>query len=279
MELIERVNAVTCNGALPPRRNEAAMPALLDALENGVALDATDGEGRTALHHAARCGATDLCRLLVEAGASVAVADASGAYPVQLAAFYASPEAAEEVHIEPPSLREAAALGDVPGMAARLEGDVRLEFDRPSEHFPVWERTGALQERLDEALTWASRCGQLEAMAWLVAQGADVAANPYRGTALLWATYAGRRAAIRWLVDRGAEVSQVHDFGGSEHGKAATALHLAAQFGDLETVELLVELGARWAVRDGAFGGTPREWAEHCGQVEVEMWLHEKGAP
>ena len=84
--------------------------------------------------------------------------------------------------------------------------------------------------------------------------------------------------AIRWLVARGADPSLAHDFGGAGHGKGATALHLAAQLGDLATMEVLLECGADPAVKDVAWSGTPRDWAEACDQPAAAAWLAARGA-
>jgi ankyrin repeat protein len=54
-------------------------------LEAGAALDQTDARGRTALHYAAAAGYTDIALLLVERGASLAVADADGVTPIDAA--------------------------------------------------------------------------------------------------------------------------------------------------------------------------------------------------
>ena len=98
-----------------------------------------------------------------------------------------------------------------------------------------------------------------------MARGADVDANPYRGTALLWAVYADRVEVVRWLLDAGADPDLRHDFGGADHGHRATALHLAAQFGAMATLDALLEAGADTTIRDGFFDATPLGWAEHAG--------------
>ena len=46
-----------------------------------------------------------------------------------------------------------------------------------------------------------------------------------------------------------------------------TALHLAAQNGDLDAIRALLELGADPTVRDGLYDGTPANWAEHGGHA------------
>jgi ankyrin repeat protein len=53
----------------------------------------------------------------------------------------------------------------------------------------------------------------------------------------------------------------------------STALHRAAEEGDLAMVTVLVELGADLTVTDATFNGTPRGWAEHLGHAEVAEYL------
>ena len=73
----------------------------------------------------------------------------------------------------------------------------------------------------------------------------------------------GHGAAIRRLVALGADVNGRGTFGGPDHGQGATALHLAAQAGEAESVETLLELGANPTTRDALHGGTPAGWAKH----------------
>ncbi len=89
----------------------------------------------------------------------------------------------------------------------------------------------------------------------------------------LWATYGGRLPAIEWLLAHGADVNLERDFGGSGHGTGATALHVAAQFGNLATTALLIARGADRTLRDTAYEGTTAEWAEESGIHEAARLL------
>jgi transglutaminase-like putative cysteine protease len=101
-------------------------------------------------------------------------------------------------------------------------------------------------------------------MAELVARGARVDANVAHGTALSWAVCADQVDAAAWLLDRGADPDLRHDFGGGEDGGAATALHLAARYGCVRTLRLLVARGADRELRDGVRNATPLDWARRA---------------
>jgi ankyrin repeat protein len=100
----------------------------------------------------------------------------------------------------------------------------------------------------------------------LVARGASVEADVYRGTALAWAAACGHTESIRRLVALGADPNQRTAFGGPSHGEDATALHLAAQTGHLDALAVLLDLGADPTLEDALYGSTPARWAEHGGR-------------
>ncbi len=276
----------TSLSAIPTRRGtpeqRRVVAVLLDAGADPSAADAT---GATALHDAAMCGHPDLVQTLLSAGASLEgqLLGTSGGSPLALALFYARCDMAELLTpVTPDNLRHAAAMGRPLERffeAGELtpEATLGLDFYRPGEGFPVWERTLSRQEVLDEALTWASRNGQLGSMARLVQLGADVNANPYRGTPLLWACYGDKVDAAAWLLDHGADPDLRHDFGGTQHGKGAVAMHLSAQFGGLGCLRLLLERGADFRIEDEAHGGRPIGWAAFGEQTEAVLLLMEFG--
>ena len=116
-------------------------------------------------------------------------------------------------------------------------------------------------------------------MAELVARGARVNANPFRGTPLLWACYSDKVEAAAWLLDHGADPDLRHDWGGEGHGVRAVAMHLAAQHDAVGCVKLLLDRGADATVVDGTHGGTPLGWAEFGGATRAAALLKERGAP
>jgi len=130
---------------------------------------------------------------------------------------------------------------------------------------------------LDEALVWACKSNRVTVLERLVRAGARPDADPYRGTPLIWAAACNRTEAAAWLLDHGANVNQKGTFGGLTHGQGVTALHMAAQYGHMPMVKLLVERGADRFVKDDLYHGTAEGGAEYFGQAEVRDYLRSLG--
>jgi ankyrin repeat protein len=285
--LSEAARAVTHDHSLPSRDAGGAyhrvVVALLDA---GADASTPEANGWTPLHSAGTSGNDVLARTLLDAGArtDAFADDCTGSTPLAWALFYAHCSTAEMIAGDAPvvdDLRNASALGDVARMRRWLDGGrplpvgagAGMSFFGPPQWFPP--RTGPVDDQLviDESLVWAARSGRIEAMALLVANGADVNAVPYRGTALTWAVYADRVDAAAWLLDHGADPDLRHDFGGRDHGTGAVAMHLAAQYGSLKCLQLLLDWGADATITDGAHDGTPLGWARFGEQPEAIAML------
>jgi ankyrin repeat protein len=103
----------------------------------------------------------------------------------------------------------------------------------------------------------------------LTPQGADVNADPYRGTSLIWAVVKGHVETAGWLLDHDGEVNRRATFGCPDHGKGVTALHLAAQRGDVAMVRFLLGRGADPRIEDDLYHSTPLGWARHFERKEV----------
>jgi ankyrin repeat protein len=258
-------------------------------LERGADVTSANAHGWTPLHQAAYSDLPLLARMLLDAGARVDVsARGDGGTPLIVALFWGNRATAEllaERGVHPRNLRAAAGLGRlelidelVPSHGRpTTEAGAHRAFYRPHSGFPAWEPSDDPQEILDEALSWAARNDRVEALDLLVARGAAVAGDVYRGTALAWAAAGGRTAAIRRLVALGADPNQRATFGGPAHGEGVTALHLAAQNGHLEAIGALLDLGADPTVKDGLYDGTPAGWAEHGGKQAARDLLRARG--
>jgi ankyrin repeat protein len=271
---------------LPCRPNDGAAAVGLAAdrlaplkvlLAAGADPNQGNDRGWTPLHQAAYRNDSEMTALLLQAGARPDLeAHGSGGTPLIVALFWGNREVSEllaQAGLGPHNLRVAAGLGR-PQLIAECFGDDGLPtaaaragrgFYRPHSGFPAWRPSDDSREVLDEALVWAARNGRLEAMGLLIDRGARIDADPYRGTPLLWAAAAGRADAAVWLIDHGAEVNQRATFGGPAHGEGVTALHLAAEHGDVAMIELLLARGADRSVEDALYHSTAAGWAEHNG--------------
>jgi ankyrin repeat protein len=248
----------------------------------GADVDAANDRGWTPLHQA---GTVELAGVLLDAGAAIdREAHGPGGTPLANALFWGNRELADELArhgIVPRNLRIAAGLGRV-DLIERLVGPdgrptpdafAARGFYRPHSGFPVWQPSDDPQEVLDEALVWACKSGRVDVLPRLVELGARVDADPYRGTPLIWSAVKGRIDTMAWLLDHGADVNQRATFGGPGHGEGVTALHLAAQNGDLATARFLVERGANPRIEDALYQSSPLGWAEHFAHEDVRRYL------
>ena len=96
------------------------------------------------------------------------------------------------------------------------------------------------------------------------------ASSEDRHRALALAAQFGHVETVRLLLDAGEDPNRYNPAGAHAH---STPLHQAAYAGHLEIVRLLVERGARQDVKDTLFQGTPRGWATHAGKTDVADYL------
>jgi ankyrin repeat protein len=254
-------------------------------LEAGAAPALANNRGWTPLHQAAYGNQVEVAALLIAAGAPLdAVAYGDGGTPLVAALFWGHREVAEALAahaVTPANLRVAAALGRAdlvrdsfnPDGSPRPEAGAGRGFYRCHTGFPIWQPSFERQEILDEALVWACKSGRTEVLPLLTGQGADVNADPYRGTPLIWAVVKGRAETARWLLEHGADVNRRATFGGPDHGLGVTALHLVAQSGDVDMVRFLLDHGADRRIEDDLYHSTPLGWAQHFEHAEVADML------
>lgn len=254
-------------------------------LSAGADPNQANDRGWTPLHQAGYRGDPELVALLLSAGARADLeAHGSGGTPLAVALFWGHREAAERLAaagVVPRNLRVAAGLGRRELVDRCFDADGRLTsearagrgFYRPHSGFPSWRPSDDPQEVLDEALVWAAKSGSADVLPPLVRRGARIDADPYRGTPLAWAAWNGRLTASAWLLDHGADVNRRGTFGGPEHGRGVTALHLAAQRNQLEVARLLLRRGADPTIEDELHHSTPAGWAEYGGAAEVLAYL------
>jgi ankyrin repeat protein len=272
----------TCD-ALPPQA-WAALDAFLRA---GADVNGPNDRGWTPLHQAAYSNQPKMVERLLAAGARAdAEAHGGGGTALAVALFWGHREAADvlaRAAVGPANLRIAAGLGRLDLIDACFEAHGELTpaarsgrgFYRPHSGFPVWRPSDDRQEILDEALVWACKADRVEVLDALVARGADVNADPYRGTPLLWAAANDRLAAARWLLDHDAR-QEPATFGGPSHGEGVVPLHLAAQNDHVEMIRLLLDRGGDPAAKDRNYQSTPLGWAEHFGHTRAAELLRRR---
>lgn len=258
-------------------------------LDRGADVTRANAHGWTPLHQAGYSNLPVMARMLLDARAPVDVSGrGDGGTPLVVALFWGNRTTAEllaEHGVHPRNLRAAAGLGRLDLLDELISVDGRLApgagaqrgFYRPHSGFPAWQPSDDGQEIRDEALSWAARNDRVEALDLLVARGAALDADVYRGTALSWAGARGHPATIRRLVALGADPNQRTTFGGPGHGENTTALHLAAQDGHLDAIRALLDLGADPTIKDALYDSTPAGWAEHGGNTAARDLLREHG--
>jgi ankyrin repeat protein len=255
-------------GMASATHDERLCRVLLDA---GADPARGNAHGWTPLHQAAYANLPLLLDMLLDAGAPVDVsARGDGGTPLVVALFWGHRQAAEilaERGLAPGNLRVAAGLGRLGLLGGPL--GAHREFYRPHSGFPAWKPSDDPAEIRNEALSWAARNDRAEAVELLVARGAEINADVYRGTALAWAAAQGAGDAVAKLVELGADVDHRGTFGGSGHGEGVTALHLAAQNGHSRVLRILLGAGADPSLKDNLYNSTPQGWAEHSGHPWV----------
>jgi Ankyrin repeats (3 copies) len=91
-----------------------------------------------------------------------------------------------------------------------------------------------------------------------------------RHLALALASQFGQLEIVRMLLDAGEDPNRYNPAGAHSH---STPLHQAAFAGHENVVRLLLERGAKVDWKDLLWQGTPADWAEHAGRVELEAYL------
>lgn len=242
------------------RRDLGEVKALL---ADRVDVNAREGDGATALHWAAHQDDPALVTLLIEAGALVDVTNDLGVTPLHLAS----------------------ALGSADVVTRLLAAGAAADPATPGGLTPLME---------------AARAGAASIVRALVARGASPNAREReRGqTAVMWAVARRHAAVVAALLDAKADVSArtvarpvtvMLDRGPGREAKTSmkhgaqvqqggfTALHFAAQVGDVASAALLVDAGA--ALNDAAAdGNTPLVLATFSGHGEVARLLLARGA-
>ncbi len=247
------------------RGDRVVVKALLKQRLDLNAVNAPLADGTTALHWAVRADDGEIAEMLLRAGAKVTAADNYGVTPLSLASLNAD--------------------------AAMIESLIRAGAD-PKSANPDGET----------ALMTAARTGSAEAVKTLLDHGAivDAKENVRGQTALMWAVVENHPEVVRLLHQRGADINATSSVfvpppirvdrvgqaagAGITRQKAQSApqgrmtpLLYAARDGNLEMVQLLLQLGANVKATD-ANGTSTLVIALINGHVGTARFLLENGA-
>jgi hypothetical protein len=142
----------------------------------------------------------------------------------------------------------------------------------------------------DSALQASTPHGEFDGMQALIERGARItlpvaaafgkldearqllpsASSHDRHLALALAAQYGHVELVRLLLDAGEDPDRYNPPGGHSH---STPLHQAAGAGHEAVVRLLVERGARLDLKDVLWHGTPADWARYGGQTQLAEYL------
>ncbi|HUR36130.1 MAG TPA: ankyrin repeat domain-containing protein [Vicinamibacterales bacterium] len=253
-------HAPAATAQLRPPLSEAAKTvdreAVRHLLSQNANVNATEGDGSTALHWAAYRDDVDTADRLLKAGAKVNVANDLGATPLWAAALNGSEAMTRRLLQAGADPNLALTSGETPLMAA-------------------------------------SRSGAPAVVTQLLAKGAKLDAFGPRGqTALMWAVAQKHPDVTRLLIAAGADIHRksaplnqvmaVSPHGMLQYNKDVpfggdTALMFAARVGDTESARLLLAAGAHPGDTD-AWGVSATAMAAHAGFTDIVELLLDKGA-
>ncbi|KAH6608121.1 hypothetical protein Trco_004434 [Trichoderma cornu-damae] len=235
-------------------------------------LEDKDDSGMTHLHHAVQAGDLRLVESLISEGVNLGSRDSGG----RTALHYASMQQSHGPDIMTLILNAGGEavmnLGDDGGQTALhyaaerdLTDSMRILADRGVD-------TRATDNYGFSPFLWAVVAGQTRAAAdMLLAMGADANSASADGkSALAWAAGLGRYPMAVLLVDHGASMSNTRN-------AQMVPLEEAAASGDLDTVQLLLDLGGDPNYRDRD-GWSAIHWAAEEGHLEIVRLLLNQGA-
>ncbi|MCE5323881.1 ankyrin repeat domain-containing protein [bacterium] len=210
-----------------------------ELIKNGADVNATDEDGRTALHFAVFNNNYGIAKTLLENGAEVNVKEHSseggfcgwGWYPLHLA------------------------------LRNENKDMIRLLVDHGAD-------VNAVRSDGWPPLDTAAYHGQPDMIELLISKGADVKYKDYE--ALRFAIDLKKIDGALVMIKHGADVNKINNFG-------RTALHVAASLGDTPAVKELIKYKAKIDIADNK-GRTPLYTATYYGFLDIAKLLIANGA-
>ena len=245
----ESIYQLIQNSALAerPPLQESAIEIAKILLDAGAEVDATcetygGGHLQTTLNllvssgHPASAGVQpDLVRVLCKAGAS-ADGIANNRSPLGTALAFGYPAAAKalvECSAKIDNIVYAAAVGNLEQVKSYFDSTGRLKKDVGKCDFDWFGVSENPQIAAEQALVFASLCGEVKVVAFLLDKGVHINAEP-----------------------PGSHMT-------------ATPLHTATVLGQESVTRLLIERKADPTIRDKQHHTTAPEWSEHCHQPKI----------
>jgi ankyrin repeat protein len=229
-------------------------------IEEGINVDARQGDGATALHWAAHRDDLATSELLLAAGVTVNVANDLGATPLQVACATRSGPMVERLLTAGADPNARLLNGETALMTCAQTGDRHAVRALLAHGARINEREAGHQQT---ALMWAAARGHAD----VVRQLLDAGANPrlrtltYPQTVVDEQTQRAGREALNYTVLRGG----------------STALLFAARSGDVDSARALLAAGAE-ANDSMSDGMSALVLAAHSGHLDVGIALLEHGA-
>lgn len=218
-------------------------PAVLALLKRGADVNASQGDGATALHWAAYLEDADTTALLIRAGARVGTPNNYGVTALALASQNGNAAIIDQLLKAGADPNGAIRAGETPLMlaarTARADAvTVLLNAGAKIDAKETWNG--------QTALMWAAAAGNGPVVQALIDRGADIRARSSAGTTpLLFAVRKGDAAAVRALLAAGADVNERRPDG-------ATPLLVAVINGHADLVDLLLDKGTDPNVEGGS---------------------------
>ncbi len=226
-------------------------------IEEGADVNASQGDGATALHWVSHRNDLDAASLLIAAGADINAANQLGATSLWLAAINGSPTMVKRLLEAGADPNVALKMGETPLMAAARSGNVRTIEQLIAHGADIDARE---HERGQNALMWAAAQKHTDVARVLIRHGADLHA---------------RSKVYYQLENTAGNTNPSGNFQMARGG--STPLLFTARNGDVETAKVLITGGAD--VNETLPSGTSAlVVAAHSGHGPFAIYLLEKGA-